>query len=597
MYRETPTDLARKIMSKASTNRVSRRMIRYQDMLTAYARWLALIGIPIAALLTPADQTPLLLLTLIMAVIDAIPIVMLYFKFYPVYAAITFFCLDIVFALIALYLGGPGVLFYAFIPALAIGVRFDWMWGLSSAALLAVGHIFIALLADPQVEVAALIWQAALLLLASAWSGLLAHAIKAEPPMTNQEQQALNEKMRRLQAAADRAQIVYEMSSTLSATLNPEKILNAVLEIGSLGFDELDNQPSTPTPATPVEHPAGVVLLQGEEGLYVAASRNISAEEAELTLSPERGVLGRTLYRGESQILGKLADDPVLSRFASFRRCRSAICVPLRAGFETFGAVLFASPLPNAFQSEHQALLTAIASQAAVALNNAQLYQDLQSEKERTIAVVEESRTKLSRDLHDGPTQSISAIAMRLNFARLLLDREPSKVKEELFKLENLARRTTKEIRTMLFTLRPVVLETQGLQVAVEQLVTKLQETGDLPVRLQIANIEDKIDVNLKAVAWFITEEALNNARKYAQAKNIWVRMSVRENYFVAEIEDDGVGFDMEATMSNYDQRGSFGLLNMQERADLVNGRTSIKSEKGKGTKVTLVAPLNREAA
>lgn len=584
-------------MSKASTNRVSRRMIRYQDMLTAYARWLALIGIPIAALLTPADQTPLLLLTLIMAVIDAIPIVMLYFKFYPVYAAITFFCLDIVFALIALYLGGPGVLFYAFIPALAIGVRFDWMWGLSSAALLAVGHIFIALLADPQVEVAALIWQAALLLLASAWSGLLAHAIKAEPPMTNQEQQALNEKMRRLQAAADRAQIVYEMSSTLSATLNPEKILNAVLEIGSLGFDELDNQPSTPTPATPVEHPAGVVLLQGEEGLYVAASRNISAEEAELTLSPERGVLGRTLYRGESQILGKLADDPVLSRFASFRRCRSAICVPLRAGFETFGAVLFASPLPNAFQSEHQALLTAIASQAAVALNNAQLYQDLQSEKERTIAVVEESRTKLSRDLHDGPTQSISAIAMRLNFARLLLDREPSKVKEELFKLENLARRTTKEIRTMLFTLRPVVLETQGLQVAVEQLVTKLQETGDLPVRLQIANIEDKIDVNLKAVAWFITEEALNNARKYAQAKNIWVRMSVRENYFVAEIEDDGVGFDMEATMSNYDQRGSFGLLNMQERADLVNGRTSIKSEKGKGTKVTLVAPLNREAA
>ena len=201
----------------------------------------------------------------------------------------------------------------------------------------------------------------------------------------------------------------------------------------------------------------------------------------------------------------------------------------------------------------------------------------------------------MARDLHDGPTQSISAIAMRLNFSRLLLDREPDKVRDELFKLENLARRTTKEIRTMLFTLRPVVLETQGLKAAVEQLVERLQETGDLAVTFEIDDVEEQIDVSVKAVAWFITEEALNNAKKHAEATDIWVRMFIRDDHFIAEIEDDGVGFDYDATMADYDQRGSFGLLNYRERADLVNGRSVVRSVLGKGTKVTLMVPLNPE--
>ena len=71
--------------------------------------------------------------------------------------------------------------------------------------------------------------------------------------------------------------------------------------------------------------------------------------------------------------------------------------------------------------------------------------------------------------------------------------------------------------------------------------------------------------------------------------------MYIEDGHFVAEIEDDGNGFDFEATMATYDQRGSFGLLNLQERADLVNGKTTIESTPGKGTKVTLVIPLNTD--
>ncbi len=582
---------------------MSERMIHRLDVVTAWARWLALVGVPVVAFMVPLSDLALpervtfLFVALGMAVVDAVPVLMLMFKFYPESVALGFLIVDVFFAIAMLYLGGPGMLFYAAIPAIAVGVRFDWLFGLGTSIILTLAHIFIVLIHAHFQNVELLLPPALLsglaLVLASVVSSLLADGIKREPPLNDKEQKALQEKLRRLQAAADRARAIYEMAGTLSATLNYDKILDSVLEISSMGFSELADKASDYQVRS-----AGAVFLYGEGGLFVAAARNVSYEEMDLILNGQRGVLYQVLQEGESLILGNLARDPELGQFTVFRRCRAAICVPLRAGFESYGAVIFASPVPNVFSKEHIELLQAVSNQATVALTNAQLYQDLQEEKERVIAVQEEARTKLSRDLHDGPTQSISAIAMRLNFARLLLERDPIKVKDELFKLENLARRTTKEIRTMLFTLRPVVLETQGLKVAVEQLVDKIRETtetGQFPVTFELEDIEDQIDVNIKAVAWFITQEALNNAKKYAEAEHIWVRMYVRNTYFVTEIQDDGKGFDFDATMASYEQRGSFGLLNLQERADLVNGRTIIRSELGKGTKVTLTVPLNRE--
>ena len=148
----------------------------------------------------------------------------------------------------------------------------------------------------------------------------------------------------------------------------------------------------------------------------------------------------------------------------------------------------------------------------------------------------------------------------------------------------------------MLFAMRPVVLETQGLKVAVEQLVAKMQETRHLPVTLDIEDgIEEQVDVSVQGVAWAVTQEALTNAQKYANADTIWVRMYARNGAFVAEIEDDGEGFDYEETMATYDERNSYGLLNYQERAALVNGRCIVRTALGRGTIVRLIVPLHQE--
>ena len=118
----------------------------------------------------------------------------------------------------------------------------------------------------------------------------------------------------------------------------------------------------------------------------------------------------------------------------------------------------------------------------------------------------------------------------------------------------------------------------------------------DLPIEVEIEDLEGKLDVNIQSVAWYITQESLNNAKKYANASRVQVRMHIRDEYFVAEIQDDGEGFDVDQVMASYDDRGSYGLRNLQERAELVNGRTTIESVPGRGTQITLVVPLSRDA-
>jgi signal transduction histidine kinase len=574
-------------------------MIRRIDVIIAYGRWLALVPVLTIVLLTPSSQLKYgfvmaLAATLSMFVVAAVPVALLHLGSFPDWVPSIFVAADCVFCLGILFLCGPVVFLYCFVPVLSASARFDWKIGFYVALALSIGYVLIVSIRGglggiPQAVVPAFGHVVALILV-SLLGGLLFESVKREPPLNREEVEARDRELARCRAAAERSHAIYEMAGTLSATLNPNRILDAILEISRVCFDEL----GVPDASLGMR-PASAVFLFAPEEMYIAASRGLGHDELDLTIAGEQGLLGQILKSGEPTVRGSLAEDPELKQFAAFRRCCSAVGVPLRAGFEIYGVALFASPRPGAFGQEHVDLLSAVSSQAAVALTNAHLYQDLQREKEHIVSVEEEARTKLARDLHDGPTQSVSAIAMRLNYVRLLLGRDPDKVKDELFRLENLARRTTREVRTLLFTLRPLVLETKGLTAAVEQLVEQVREVSDFSVHLEIKDIEGQLDVSAQTVAWFITEECLTNVRKHANAENVSVRMSVQNGYFYGEIRDDGNGFDVEATMADYDQRGSYGLLGLQERAALVNGRTTIESSPGKGTKVTLVVPLSRE--
>lgn len=145
----------------------------------------------------------------------------------------------------------------------------------------------------------------------------------------------------------------------------------------------------------------------------------------------------------------------------------------------------------------------------------------------------------------------------------------------------------------MLFTLRPLILETQGLQAALEQYISKLAETNTIPIHLEATPEADRLlDRNAQGVIFYILEEAIGNARKHAKAKNIWVRLHTQDNTFTAEVEDNGRGFDVDEVQVHYDERSSLGMINMHERAELVGGQLAIASAPGEGTRITLTVPL-----
>ena len=107
----------------------------------------------------------------------------------------------------------------------------------------------------------------------------------------------------------------------------------------------------------------------------------------------------------------------------------------------------------------------------------------------------------------------------------------------------------------------------------------KMTETFDQNVVLDVEKeVEDDLEMGKQGVIFAIVEEAVNNARKYASAEHIWVRLkTIRENVAALEIQDDGAGFDVDAVDATYENRGSLGLINIRERTELVNGVFMIK--------------------
>ncbi|MGD2146836.1 MAG: GAF domain-containing sensor histidine kinase [Anaerolineae bacterium] len=397
-------------------------------------------------------------------------------------------------------------------------------------------------------------------------------------------QQEIDAERRKLHAAREQSRLTSELASTLSATLKYDTVLDAVLEIAEKGLKELGRDDAVQV---------GAVLLFAGEELRMAEARHVAPQDWKARFPAERGALAEALDKAEPVVISEPGEDPELGRLESIGLCREAIVVPLRAGFESFGVVVFGSAQPGLYTKELENLFAAICNQAIVALQNARLYQDLREEKERIVAVEEDARKKLARSLHDGPTQSIASIAMRVNYVQSLLesDSDSQQIAEELRQVEVLARETTSQIRHMLFTLRPLILETQGLTAALEHYVRRLSEVSSTVVHLETdEGAEDALAREKQGIVFYIIEEAISNACKHSQANQVWVRLKRQDDEtLIAEVEDNGAGFDVGEVEMGYDQRGSLGLITMRERAELAGGELAIASSPDQGTKVRLV--------
>jgi signal transduction histidine kinase len=408
---------------------------------------------------------------------------------------------------------------------------------------------------------------------------------KIQTQVLKEEREHFEEQSIILADMRERTHALSEMAMELNSTLQYDRILDAALSIGRISM-QTDSR----------ERIASAVLLYTYDNqLEIANSQGLSHVDEKRILPGRAGITAEALKEARPVFGDSGRKDPELRTMVSFQNVRSLLCIPLRAGFDNYGVLLYGSDARNAFNKDQVGSLRIIGTQVTIALQNAVLYQNLMEEKERIIELQEDARKDLVRDLHDIPTQTIAAVAMRLGIIPRMMERDPEKVIEEVETIRNMTLRATEEIRHVMFKLRPLVLESKGLDAALGQLAKKMEQTYKQPMKTHCEKqVEHLLDVSQQGAIFYLIEEAANNARKYAEASMVRASVTVQEDSIVVRIVDNGAGFDVGEVEGGYDERGSFGMVNMRERAELLDGVLELKSVPGKGTQVTAFIPIPR---
>ncbi len=392
------------------------------------------------------------------------------------------------------------------------------------------------------------------------------------------------EERERLQQSFNQLNTLHQVGQALGSTLELHRLLDEIMRL-----------------AAEVMNAEACSLWLIDEGSHelVFEIAHGGKEEAlrQYRMPMNRGIAGWVATHNEPVLSNQVDRDERFNPRVDVRTgylTRSIVCVPLRIKGKVIGVLEVLNSLnEEGFTASDLSLLSTLAVEAAIAIENARLYRSLREERDRIVAVGEDVRRELSRTLHDGPAQALAAINMRLEFIRKLLDRDPQRAVAEIRDLERMVHETTRDVRNLLFELRPIVLEAQGLQAAVESFVSRLWRVGERPTfHLQLDLGDVRLGPSIETTVFAVVQEATNNAVRHADADNIMIHLRRENDEIIATVRDDGVGFHPSTVETSYERRGSFGLLNMRERARLVNGTLSVHSAPGKGTEVTLRVPL-----
>ena len=236
-----------------------------------------------------------------------------------------------------------------------------------------------------------------------------------------------------------------------------------------------------------------------------------------------------------------------------------------------------------------------IDTQAAIAVTNAVLYEKLRAERDQLIHLQEDTRQKLFAGLEEGPIQLLSAISMSLeHLNRLSTAANPDVIQNQIGALRNLVNRATRGVHNMLFELHPVTLETQGLIAASKQYVYQLNQTEQFTIHFESSVEQVNYSAQTIGAIFAIAQEAINNVKLHAQAKNVWLSFEITGNRFIATIKDDGHGFDTRQIDTMLENQAAYGLLNMQERAASISAELKIESKTQspkQGSTIQLLVP------
>ncbi len=221
-----------------------------------------------------------------------------------------------------------------------------------------------------------------------------------------------------------------------------------------------------------------------------------------------------------------------------------------------------------------------------------QATEQLKQYGQRITQVQEEERKRIAYELHDDTAQYLSILKLQLDALLQSGKIQSPEVLEKLQYLEKDADRAFQDVRRYSHELRPEVLEHLGLQAALEQIAEDTNKLQQLSVRVNVDGVEPDLPEDVKLAFFRIAQEAINNARKHVKAGNVTIDLQFYDNRIRMAVSDIGSGFNVQEALARTGEKGSLGLISMQERAKLIGADLKIDSEPGKGTIVTAEVKL-----
>jgi signal transduction histidine kinase len=354
---------------------------------------------------------------------------------------------------------------------------------------------------------------------------------------------------------------------------------------------------------------AAWIILRDDSGadVHLVASRGLpeNVASALTQCNWDRCVCSGVFESGQSQVFridfkcscvvtGHLEGEGLVSR----------ACVPLRSKERVQGVMSLAGDASNhrwMFTEDALETLTAIGRQIGVAVENANLYQDLRQEEqlrrqllERVIEIQEQERRRIARELHDQTGQRLTSVFLTLGILEEAVSTPEAQA--PIRDLQEMTAQILREVRNLALELRPSVLDDLGLLAALRNYLRRYQSRFRLFTDFQVLGLDGKrLPSEVETALFRITQEALTNVAQHAQAHRVTILLEDRGTSIMLIVEDDGVGFDVAHVMNAHPHEHNLGLYGMRERAFLLGGTLTIESTPGRGTTVFVRIPLERE--
>jgi signal transduction histidine kinase len=281
----------------------------------------------------------------------------------------------------------------------------------------------------------------------------------------------------------------------------------------------------------------------------------------------------------QAEVFASLIEDYPIEKLKQLlidEGIKVAVRLPLVSKGKVLGYVGISKRSPEMINDNEKKIFVAIGHQISVAMENAFLYE--QAEENAVTA----ERNRLARDLHDAVTQTLFSASLIAEVLPEMYRINPKEAGKRTQELRELSRGALAEMRTLLLELRPSALTQVSLSELIKQLCESAIGRSRLPVQYSVEG-KRNLPLDVKIAFYRITQEALNNVVKYANATDVKIDLLKTKSFIEVSIRDNGIGFEENKVTSNH-----FGLRIMRERAESIGAELRIVTELNLGTTVTI---------